>query len=227
MKTDLDVQRDVINELKWEPLLKAAGIGVAVKNGVVTLSGKVSSYAQKLAAEKAAKRVAEVKAVAEDIEVGLLSDSARTDTELAEAILQTLKWNCEIEEDKIKVKVEDGRVYLEGQVEWDYQKQVTERAIEHLTGVKKVYNYITIKPKVPAEDLKERIIASLIRSATVDSERVMVDVSGGTATLHGVVRSFAEKEDAEKAAWSAPGITTVESLLIIESPSYVFDSEDN
>ncbi|MCG2616290.1 BON domain-containing protein [Terrimonas sp. NA20] len=227
MKTDLEVQQDVMNELRWEPLLKAAEIGVAVKQGVVTLSGKVNSYNQKLAAEKAAKRVSEVRAVAEEIEVGMLTSLQRTDAEIAASILQTLKWHGEIEEDNIRVKVEGGVVSLEGQVEWGYQKQATEKAVELLTGVKRVYNYITIKPTLPSADIRDKISAALVRSATVDAEKISVEVTGNTATLRGAVRSFAEKEDAEKAAWSAPGISRVESLLSVESPSYVFDSDGN
>jgi osmotically-inducible protein OsmY len=224
MKSDMQIQRDVMDELKFEPFLNASEIGVAVKEGVVTLSGRVDSYAKKLSAEKAAKKVVGVKAVAEDIQVGISPLSKKTDAEIAESIIHNLKWNTAVQDEKIKIKVENGNVTMEGEVEWEYQRSSAQRSIENLTGVHAVHNLVVVKPKVTDTDIKEKIKAAFHRSATIDSGRVFVDVTGSLVTLHGVVRSFAEKDDAEKAAWSAPGVTAVESRLEIEVPQYSFES---
>jgi osmotically-inducible protein OsmY len=224
MKSDMQIQRDVMDELKFEPFLNASEIGVAVKNGVVTLSGIVDTYSKKLAAEKAAKKVAGVKAVAEDIQVGMSPVSSKTDAEIAENVIKALQWSSAIEEEKIKIKVENGNVIMDGEVEWDYQRSNAQRVIENLTGVRSVQNLVTLKPKVTNTDIKEKIKAALHRSATIDSGRIFVDVLGTIVILHGVVRSFAEKDDAEKAAWAAPGVTAVESHVEIEVPEYAFES---
>jgi osmotically-inducible protein OsmY len=223
MKTDAQLQKDVMDELKWEPLLTSSEVGVSVKNGVVTLSGLVDSYSKKLAAEKAVKRVQGVKAVAEDIQVGVSTGFRKTDAEIAEACIAALKWHTAVQEEKIKLKVEEGNVKLEGEVEWEYQRINARKAVENLTGVRSVINLITIKPKVTPFDVQQKISAAFHRSATVDSETIKVEVNGHQVILRGKVRSFAEKEDAENAAWNAPGVNLVDSKLEIEEPAYAFE----
>jgi osmotically-inducible protein OsmY len=223
MKTDFKIQKDVMDEIKWEPFLNASEVGVSVKNGIVTLSGHVDSYAKKLAAERAAKRVSGVKAVAEEIQVGVSPTYRKTDTEIAEAVFNALKWHTAIQEEKIKIKVEDGVVKLEGEVEWEYQRTNAKTAVENLAGVRSVINLVTVKPKITPVDIQNKISSALHRSATVDAGKINVEVIGGKVVLTGNVRSFAEKEDAERAAWSAAGVTSVQSNLEIEIPEYAFE----
>lgn len=225
MKTDLQIQKDVIEELKWEPSVNASHIGVAVDNGIVTLSGTVDSYAEKLGAEKTAKRVAGVKAVAEDIQVGISAGERKTDAEIAEAVLNALKWHTTVQDEKIKIKVEDGNVKLEGQVDWAYQRNTVRAAIENIAGVRSVTNLITIKPQVTSSDIQDKIGAAFQRSASIDAGKVSVTVLGSIVTLRGKVRSLAEKEDAESAAWAAPGVNGVENYLQVEIPEYALDEE--
>jgi osmotically-inducible protein OsmY len=222
MRNDLEIQKDVLEEIKWEPFLNASEIGVSVRNGIVTLSGMVDKYAKKAAAERASKRVMGVKAVAEDIQVGFSSVHNKSDTEIAEAALNALKWHTAVQEDKIKLKVEDGIIKLEGEVEWEYQRTNAKTAIENLIGVRSVINLINVKPKITSEDIKQKISAAFHRSATIESGRVTVSIDGNEVTLTGKVRSFVEKEDAERAAWAAPGVISVISELEIEIPEYAF-----
>jgi len=222
MKTDLEIQKDVMDELKWQPFLQAAEIGVAVKNGVVTLSGRVDNYGKKLTAENAAKKVAGVKAVAEDIQVGISPAYRKTDAEIAEAVLNALEWHTAIPDNRIKVKVEDGIVKLEGEVEWDFQRNSAKTAIQYLAGVRSVVNLISVRPKISADDLEKKIRAAFHRSATIDAAKVNVDVIGNKAILTGKVRSLAEKEEAENAVWAAPGVFNLESKLLVEEPELVF-----
>jgi len=223
MKSDLQIQKDVIEELRWEPFLNSSEIGVAVKNGIVTLSGQVDSYSKKLLAEKAAKKVAGVKAVAEDIQVGILPGFRKTDTEIAEAVLNALKWHAAVIDEKIKIKVEDGNVKLEGEVEWEYQRTSIKSSIVNLVGVRSVVNLIKVKPKITPSEIEQKIKAAFQRSATIDAEKITAEVFKGEVTLLGKVRSFVEKEDAEAAAWNAPGVTSVVSKLEIEQPEFAFD----
>jgi osmotically-inducible protein OsmY len=223
MKTDYEIQQDVMEELKWEPFLKASEVGVAVKNGIVTLAGHVDSYSKKLAAENAAKKVVGVKAVAEEIEVGISPSYRKTDDEIAEAIVNALKWHTGIPEDKIKVKVEDGYVKLEGEVEWEYERTMAKSAIENLAGVRFLTNLITVRPKISSSDIQKKINAAFHRSATIDSSKIETEVDGSKVTLRGTVRSIAEKEDAENAAWFAPGVTNVINKIVIEVPEYEYE----
>ena len=224
MKTDLQIQKDVMEELQWQPFLHSSEIGVAVKNGIVTLSGIVDTYSKKIAAEKAVKKVAGVKAIAEDIQVGVSPIYRKTDAEVAEAILNALKWHSVIQEDKIKIKVEDGIVKLEGEVEWEYQRNIVRKAIENLSGIRYVTNLISVKPKITPNELEQKINNAFLRNATIDAGKINVNVDGNKFVLTGKVRSFAESEDAANVAWAAPGVLNVENKLEIELPQYAFES---
>jgi len=222
MKNDIQIQQDILEQFKWEPQLHAAEIGVAVKNGIVTLSGIVNTFWEKIAAEDAAKKIAGVKAIAENIQVGTSPSFRKTDAEIAEAVIFALKWNTTIPDEKIKVRVEQGIVSLNGEVEWDYQRSAASYAVEKLSGVRQINNYITIKPLIKPNNIKQKIVSAFIRSATIDSEKISVITDDTKVILNGTVRSFSEREDAEKAAWSAPGVTEVENNLVMEEEAFVF-----
>lgn len=222
MKTDLEIKQDVIEELKWEPLLNAAQIGVAVKDAVVTLFGSVDSYSKKVASEKVVKKISGVKAVAIDIEVNLPGSSKRNDTDIAEAVVNALKWHSAVRENKINVKVESGIVTLEGTVDWEFQKNSAKMMVENLMGVTGISNNIKIKEKSSLTDIKQKISAAFHRSATIDASGIEIEIIENKAILKGSVRSWAEKEDAENAVWSSSGIDRVDNRLEIKTEELVF-----
>lgn len=222
MRSDIQIQEDVIEQLKWEPFLNSAEIGVAVKNGIVTLSGIVDTYSKKITAEDAAKKIAGVKAVAENIQVGISPAYRKTDAEIADAVLFALKWNANIPNDRIKVKVEDGVVSLEGELEWEFQRSEARHAVERLAGVRSLNNLIKIRPTLKPDNIKEKITAAFIRTATIDSEKIKVEIVDSKVVLKGTVRSMAEHDDAENAAWAAPGVTLVENDLVLEEEQLAF-----
>jgi osmotically-inducible protein OsmY len=225
MKSDIELREDVIEEIRWDPQLTriASQIGVAVKDEVVTLSGVVEHYYQRLAAEKAAQRVAGVKVVALDIDVkGIVSHDTKSDTEIAEAVRNALTWHSAVNEDLINIKVDSGWIFLDGTVHWEYERRAAEKAVEHLVGVKGVVNRVRIKTQVidPVE-IRGAIRAAFHRHASVDSSNISVEVTGSSVKLTGKVRSWAEKKDAEDVSRSMPGITDVDNQLEISSEIFV------
>src|SRR5260370_28046411 len=215
IRTDEAIQADILEELKWDTRVQPNEIGVAVKDGIVTLTGWVDSYLKKMAAEEAAHRIRGVKAVANDIEGRLPGSAQRTDADLAKAVRNALKWEASIPAGKLDVTVSQGWVTLKGEVEFGFQKRDAERAVQRLSGVKGVTNLITVKPLVSPTDLKQQIERALVRNAETDARQITVEVQGGKVILRRTVRSYAEKQAAEDTAWSAPGVSEVDNRIMI------------
>ena len=213
--TDKELKQHVQGALDWEPSLDASDIGISVDEAVVTLRGNVASYAEKIAAERVALRVYGVKAVANDLAVHLVSGFERTDTEIAQAAVAALKWNTVVPNDRITVTAANGWLTLNGTLDWQYQKDAAARAVRDLMGVKGVTNNITVQPRVKTVDVRDKIEAAFKRSAEIDARRVNVTVTDGKVILSGNVHSWAERQEAERAAWAAPGVTQVEDRLTI------------
>ena len=218
IRTDEEIRSEVIEEWKSDPRVQSNEIGVAVKDGVVTLTGWVDSYLKKMAAEEAAHRVPSVKAVANDIEVRLPGSAERTDADLARAVLNALQWEADIPAGKIDVTVSQGWVTLKGEVEYGFQKRLAARAVERHSGVKGVTNLIMVKPQVTPSDLKEKIEKALVRNAAMDARNIQLEVQGSKVILRGTVRSYAEKKEAEDTAWAAPAVTEVEDRIFVSPP---------
>jgi len=217
MKTNSELQRDVQDELNWAPYITAGEIGVTAKNGVITLTGDVPSYFEKIEVEDVVSRVAGVKGIAEELNVKLPALNERTDTDIAESALNALAWNIEVPNDHVKVKIENGWVTLTGEVEWYFQKMAARNAVQHLMGVKGVTNSIAIKPKVvaTATEIKTTIENAFKRTAMLDAAKILVTVHDGKVTLKGNTHSWKEKDEAREYAWAARGVSSVENDIVV------------
>lgn len=217
MQSDEQVQRDVLEELRLDPMVDASQIGVTARDGVVTLAGVVPMLAQKYAAEAVAKRVYGVRGVADDIEVRLFSDQHKTDADVAKAALDALEWDSMVPDDKVKVTVEQGWITLEGTVDWNYQREAAGRAVRNLSGVRGLSNLVWVKPnaKVSPSEVKREIYEAFRRSADLEARRIGVDARDGRVVLHGNVHNWAEVDEAQRAAWSVPGVAEVENRLAV------------
>jgi osmotically-inducible protein OsmY len=216
VKADAQIKQDVLNELKWDPEVREEYVGVTVHHGAVTLAGHVPTYRQKVAAKDAAKRVADVKAVVDNIDVRLEIEMRMTDEGLAERVTNVLRWNVSNQGGNIKAEVKNGVVTLTGDVHWQYQRGNVARSIEHIIGVRNVVNLIIVKPPVSASDVRQHIKDALQRHADVEASKINVDALGDTVTLSGTVDSLAEMDRIENAAWAAPGVSKVVVNLSVD-----------
>lgn len=215
MKNDLELRRDILDELEWEPSIDAAGIGVAVQHGIVTLTGTARSYSEKLLAERAVRRVKGVKGIANDVDVHLPGGADRSDSEIVQAAIQALRWKSLLPAGRVTVSVSNGWITLEGEVDWQYQKNAAFEAVHHLYGVTGVTNLIAITPRVSTVGVKSRIEDAFRRSADLDAQRISVEAHDGKVTLRGDVPSWSERQEAERTAWAATGVNQVENLIAI------------
>ncbi len=218
MRTDSELRTDIIAELTWDPSIRNEDIATAVKDGVVTLAGTVDTYAQRYAAERAVERVKGVRAIANDLTVKLPGAMEQSDADLAHAAVNALRWNTQVPDERIQVKVSNGWLTLEGEVDRYYQRHAAEGAVRYLQGVKGVNSLITLRAAPTPGDIKQRIRDSIKRQAEIDADHVTVETSGSRVTLRGTVRSIAERRDAERAAWNAPGVTSVENDITVAPP---------
>jgi osmotically-inducible protein OsmY len=217
MRVDLDIKRDVEDELRWNPDIHATDIGVAVNNGVVTLSGFVRSYGQKTQAQRDATRVAGVRGVANDIEVRLPLVDERPDPEIARDAVNALRGDLPYSSENIKVIVKNGWVTLEGSVEWNYARERAESAVKRVRGLKGVTNSIQLKPSVPPYEIRRKVEDAFRRSAELDASRITVEANGSEIVLRGTVKSWAERTEAERAAWAAPGVSKVDNRIAVHA----------
>lgn len=222
MKTDVEIKNDVLSELSWLPKVNETEIGVTVKDGIVTLVGIVSDLPKKISIEQAIKGISGVKALAEGITVKYTSSDEKSDVEIAKAAINALEWNASVPSEEIIVTVEDGKIYLTGELEWPYQKSFAKRTIEHLYGVKEVINNIHLKPKATPKHIENQIKKAFTRSANIDAENIKIAIHNKELTLSGTVHSVKEKEDAEITAYNAPGITNVINQLEVDHYPNVF-----
>ncbi len=212
---DMELRQDILDELSFEPSLEAEHIGVAVDNGVVTLTGHVGSYAEKTTAERVVQRIKGVRAIAQDIEVRFPEDKKTADDEIAGRAAKIIAWDAALPDGKIHIKVQKGCVTLSGQVDWHFQSAAAENAVCKLSGVSGVHNMLTIRPRVDIASIKNSIETALTRNAEIEADGINVDVSGGKVTLNGRVNTWRERTTAERAAWSVPGVTAVEDRLVV------------
>jgi len=215
MKTDTTLQKDVIDELRWDPRVTEKEIGVAAKDGVVTVTGSVESFAERWAVERAVERVAGVRVVANEIEVKLPSSLVRTDADIAHQVRETFKWDVQVPEEFIRAQVTKGWVTLEGEVRWNFQREAATQAVRNLAGVRGVTNLVRVKSPISTYDVSLKITDALRRRADRDAEHIQIEASGDVVTLKGTVSSFAERRAAEGVAWSAPGVREVKDELIV------------
>jgi osmotically-inducible protein OsmY len=215
-RTDTELKTDVLAELKYEPSVKVTDIGVLVKDGVVTLNGYATSYSERWHAVCAAKRVAGVKGIADDIEVKLPDSLLRNDGDIAGAAANQIRWSTMIPSEKVRTTVREGRITLEGEVEWWFQKNAAQEAVQHLAGVKGVNNLITIKPTLAPAAVETAIKSAFERNALLDAKKIHAETSGNKVVLRGKVRNWAERDEAERAAWAAAGVSSVDNQLTLE-----------
>jgi osmotically-inducible protein OsmY len=215
MKDDEQLRRDVLAELEYDPSIDDRKIGVAVEDGIVTLTGEVSTFAEKWNAERAVERVEGVRGIVNKIEVKIVGDYS--DTDIAREAADALRWNLMVPPGKVIPKVENGYITLTGEVNYDFQRRAAEKAVRYIPGVKGLINLVTIKPKVEPREIKEKIEDALKRMAIVDAGNIQVEVQGSEIVLRGTVRSWAERHEAEKAAWSAPGVTSVKNYITVRA----------